>query len=209
MGKIFEIKHVLVSHKLAVMRNKDTKTFEFRNLCNDIGMFLAYEALENVNVYDEEIETPISKMNVKKIDESKIVLVAILRAGLGMIDGILKVIPNAKVGHIGLYRNEETLKAVEYFTKLPEGIEISDVFLLDPMIATGGSVVDSLRNLKNLGAKNIKVLSLIASPEGLKRINDEFSDVDIYVAAIDEKLNEKGYIVPGLGDAGDRIFGTN
>lgn len=209
MGKIFEIKHALVSHKLAVMRNKDTKTFEFRNLCNDIGMFLAYEALENVNVYDEEIETPISKMNVKKIDESKIVLVAILRAGLGMIDGILKVIPNAKVGHIGLYRNEETLKAVEYFTKLPEGIEISDVFLLDPMIATGGSVVDSLRNLKNLGAKNIKVLSLIASPEGLKRINDEFSDVDIYVAAIDEKLNEKGYIVPGLGDAGDRIFGTN
>lgn len=209
MGKIFEIKHALVSHKLAVMRNKDAKTFEFRNLCNDIGMFLAYEALENVNVYDEEIETPISKMNVKKIDESKIVLVAILRAGLGMIDGILKVIPNAKVGHIGLYRNEETLKAVEYFTKLPEGIEISDVFLLDPMIATGGSVVDSLRNLKNLGAKNIKVLSLIASPEGLKRINDEFSDVDIYVAAIDEKLNEKGYIVPGLGDAGDRIFGTN
>lgn len=209
MGKIFEIKHALVSHKLAVMRNKDTKTFEFRNLCNDIGMFLAYEALENVNVYDEEIETPISKMNVKKIDESKIVLVAILRAGLGMIDGILKVIPNAKVGHIGLYRNEETLKAVEYFTKLPEGIEISDVFLLDPMIATGGSVVDSLRNLKNLGAKNIKVLSLIASPEGLKRINDEFNDVDIYVAAIDEKLNEKGYIVPGLGDAGDRIFGTN
>mgnify|MGYP003369112030 FL=1 len=209
MGKIFEIKHALVSHKLVTMRNKDTKTFEFRNLCNDIGMFLGYEALENINTYDEEIETPISKMNVKKIDESEIVLVAILRAGLGMMDGLLKVVPNAKVGHIGLYRNEETLKAVEYFTKLPDGIENCNVFLLDPMIATGGSIIDSLKILRNLGAKNVKVLSLIASPEGLKKINDEFSDVDIYVAAIDERLNEKGYIVPGLGDAGDRIFGTN
>ncbi len=209
MGKVFEINHPLVKHKLAIIRDKNTETSTFRELCNDIGIFLGYEALKGINVYDEEIETPISKTCVKKINEKEVVLVAILRAGLGMMDGLLNIIPNAKVGHIGLYRDEETLKAVEYFKKLPKEIENSNVFLLDPMIATGGSIIDSIEILKNAGVKNIKILSLIASPEGLKKINDKFNDVEIYVAAIDEKLNEKGYIVPGLGDAGDRIFGTN
>lgn len=209
MGKVFEINHPLVKHKLAIIRDKNADTATFRELCNDIGIFLGYEAIKEINVYDEEIETPISKTHVKKINEKEVVLVAVLRAGLGMMDGLLNIIPNAKVGHIGLYRDEETLKAVEYFKKLPEGIENSNVLLLDPMIATGGSIIDSIEILKKAGVKNIKVLSLIASPEGLKKINDKFDDVEIYVAAIDEKLNEKGYIVPGLGDAGDRIFGTN
>lgn len=208
MGKVYEVKHPLITHKLSIMRDKNTNVSEFRNLCNDISIFLGYEALKDFEVVNEEIETPITKMNAKKINEENITLTVVLRAGLGMLDGLLKVLPKAKVGHIGLYRDETTLKAVEYFSKFPTNIENSCVMLLDPMIATGGSIVDSINILKRYGVKNIKVLSLIASPEGLQKIKDEFSDIDIYVAAIDENLNEKGYIVPGLGDAGDRIFGT-
>lgn len=208
MKKIFEINHPLIKHKLSIMRDKHTCVSEFRNLCNDISMFLGYEALKEVDVFEENIHTPITSMKAVKILEESIAFVAVLRAGLGMLDGVLKIIPSAKVGHIGLCRDEDTLKAVEYFTKFPKNISNMNVILLDPMIATGGSIVDSINILKRHGVKSIKILSLIASPEGLKRINDEFKDIEIYVAAIDEKLNEKGYIVPGLGDAGDRIFGT-
>ncbi len=209
MGKIFEAEHPLIKHKLTKLRDKNTKTCEFRELCNEIGLFLGYEALRDVKLINENIETPITSMVGKKIDEEAITFVVILRAGLGMLNGILESIPNARVGHIGLYRDEETLKTVEYFSKLPKGIENTKVMLLDPMIATGGSIIDSINILKNRGVKDITVLSLISSPEGLSKIRDMYEDVDIYTGAIDERLNEKGYIVPGLGDAGDRIFGTH
>lgn len=208
MGKIYEIKHPLIQHKLSIIRDKNTQTFQFRNLCNEICIFLGYEALKDLSTYEEQIETPITSMKAVKIMEENITFVVILRAGLGMLNGLLEIIPNGKVGHIGLYRNEETLKAVEYFVKLPNNIENTSVILLDPMIATGGSIIDSIEILKKRNVKNIKVLSLLASPEGLKNINDKYDDIDIYVSAIDEKLNNNGYIVPGLGDAGDRIFGT-
>lgn len=208
MGKIVEVKHPLITHKLSIMRDKNTDVSEFRSLCNDISIFLGYEALKDFEVTSEEIETPIKKMEANKINEENIILIVVLRAGLGMLDGLLRVLPKAKVGHIGLYRDETTLKAVEYFSKFPADMKDSHVMLLDPMIATGGSIVDSINILKKHGVQNIKVLSLIASPEGLQRIKEEIKNVDIYVAAIDEKLNDKGYIVPGLGDAGNRIFGT-
>lgn len=208
MGKIFEIKHPLLIHKLSILRNKNTHISEFRKLCKDISIFLSYEAFRECSVFEEEIHTPITSMKCKKIHEDSITFVAILRAGLGMLDGVLEIFPMAKVGHIGLYRNEETLKPVEYFAKLPKFIEDTEVVLLDPMIATGGSIINSINVLKRYGVRNIKILSLIASSEGLKNITNEFGDVNIYVASIDEKLNERGYIVPGLGDVGDRIFGT-
>lgn len=208
MGKIFEIKHPLLTHKLAILRDKNTCISEFRKVCKDVSIFLSYEAFRDSNVFEEEICTPITSMRCKKIFEDKITFVAILRAGLGMLDGALEVFPKAKVGHIGLYRDEETLKPVEYFSKLPKCIENTEVVLLDPMIATGGSIINSINVLRNYGVKDIKIISLIASPEGLREITEKFSDVTIYVGAIDEKLNNKGYIVPGLGDVGDRIFGT-
>lgn len=209
MGKIFEVQHPIIKHKLTQLRDKNTKTCDFRDLCNEIGIFLGYEALKDIEMIDEEIETPITSMVGKKIREENITLVVVLRAGLGMLNGILDMVPNAKVGHIGLYRDENTLEAVEYFSKLPENVESSKVMLLDPMIATGGSIVDSLNILKKKGVKDITVLSIISSPEGLEKIQGHFDDINIYTAAIDEKLNERGYIVPGLGDAGDRIFGTH
>lgn len=208
MGKIFEIKHPLLTHKLSILRDKNTCISEFRKLCKDISIFLSYEAFREFDVFEEEICTPITSMKCEKIYEDKITFVAILRAGLGMLDGALEVFPTAKVGHIGLYRNEETLEPVEYFSKLPKDIKNTEVVLLDPMVATGGSIINSINVLKKYGVDNIKVIALIASPEGLKRITSEFKDVTIYVGAIDEKLNDKGYIVPGLGDVGDRIFGT-
>lgn len=208
MERVFEVKHSLINHKLAIIRDKNTKVSQFRELCSDIAILLGYEVLKNFPTYETSIDTPITSTKVNKIEEEDIAFVVILRAGLGMLDGLLKMVPGAKIGHIGLYRNEETLQAVEYFCKLPKEIENKKVMLLDPMIATGGSVVDSINLLKKSGVKDINVLSLIASPEGINRIQSSFDDVNIYVAAIDEKLNEHGYIVPGLGDAGDRIFGT-
>lgn len=209
MGKVVEVKHPIITHKLTQLRNKDTKTCNFRTLCDEIAIFLGYEAFRDIELLDENIQTPITSMVGKKIQEENITFVVILRAGLGMLNGLLEIIPNARVGHIGLYRDEDTLKTVEYFSKLPSGVENTKVVLLDPMIATGGSIIDSINILKGKGVKDITILSLISSPEGLEKITSKFDDVNIYTAAIDEKLNEKGYIVPGLGDAGDRIFGTH
>lgn len=209
MGKVFEIKHPIIQHKLTQLREKETRTCDFRRLCDEIGVFLGYEALKDIKMLDKKIETPITFTLGKMIEEEKITLVVILRAGLGMLNGLLEVIPGARVGHIGLYRDENTLEIVEYFSKLPSGIENTKVMLLDPMIATGGSIIDSINILKEKGVSDITVLSLISSPEGLNKITTKFDDINIYTAAIDDRLNEKGYIVPGLGDAGDRIFGTH
>ncbi len=209
MGRIFKIEHPIVKHKLSMIRDKNTDVHRFRELCGDLSVLLCYEALKDCESREVEIETPISRTKGTRILENKITLVAVLRAGLGMLDDLLKMIPEAKVGHIGLYRDEITFKAVEYFSKFPKNINDTDVILLDPMIATGGSIIDSIRLLKKIGVRNIKVLSLIASAQGLDRVVNEFNDIEVYVAAIDSELNERGYIVPGLGDAGDRIFGTH
>ena len=209
MGKVFEANHPLIKHKLSLIRDKKTEMYEFRKFCNDISVFLLYEAFRDFSVIDEKIDTPISTTIGKKILESKITFTVILRAGLGMLDGILEILPKAKVSHIGLYRDESTFKAVEYFSKFPKDISDTKVFLLDPMIATGGSIIDAITMLKDKNVKDITVLSLISSPQGIENIVNKFDDVDIYVASIDKGLNEKGYIIPGLGDAGDRIFGTN
>jgi len=206
--KTIELNHPLITHKLTLLRDKNTGTKEFRELISEIAMFLCYEAFKDIELEDIEIETPIAKMNTKILDENKYVFLPILRAGTGMIDGILKVIPNAKFGHIGMYRDEETFKPISYFFKVPKDIENKEVIIIDPMLATGGSAIDTINELKNKGVKRIKLLSIISAPEGLKRIEEEHPDVQIYTACIDEKLNDNKYIVPGLGDAGDRIFGT-
>ena len=200
--------HPLIEHKLAILRNKKTGTKEFRELISEITLFLCYEAMKDVKLHEVEVETPMAKTKCKMIDEKEFCFVPILRAGTGMIDGIIKMIPNAKIGHIGLYRNEETLKPVRYYYKVPKGIEHKQVILIDPMLATGGSGMDAITLLKEDGVKDIKFLCIIAAPEGLKKIQEAHPDVQIYCASIDEKLNDIGYIVPGLGDAGDRIFGT-
>lgn len=202
------LNHPLVDNKLAILRNKKTGTKEFRELISEISMFLCYEALKDAKTMEAEIETPICKTKVKKISEDDYAFVPILRAGTGMLDGLIKVLPNAKIGHIGLYRNEETLKPVRYYYKVPKDIEQKHVVVLDPMLATGGSAIDAITMLKEEGAKNIKFLCIIAAPEGIKKLQEVHPEVEIYCGALDEKLNENGYIVPGLGDAGDRIFGT-
>ncbi len=203
-----KLNHPLIDHKLAILRDKNTGTKEFRELISEITVFLCYEAMKDAKLTDVEIETPITKTNAKMINENDYVFVPILRAGTGMINGIVSMIPNAKIGHIGLYRNEETLKPVRYYYKMPKGIENKQVLVLDPMLATGGSGIDAITLLKEDGAKNIKFLSIIAAPEGLKKMQEVHPDVQIYCATIDDHLNDIGYIVPGLGDAGDRIFGT-
>lgn len=203
-----KLNHPLIEHKLAILRNKKTGTKEFRELISEITLFLCYEAMKDAKLKKVEIETPIKKTNAQMIDENEYVFVPIIRAGTGMIDGIVTMIPNAKIGHIGLYRNEETLKPVRYYYKMPKGIENKQIIIIDPMLATGGSGIDAITLLKEDGAKNIKFLSIIAAPEGLKKMQEIHPDVQIYCAAIDEYLNDVGYIVPGLGDAGDRIFGT-
>ena len=203
-----ELKHPLLEHKLAILRDKKTGTKEFRELISEITLFLCYEAMKDAKLYEVEVETPIKKMKTHKIDENNYIFVPIIRAGTGMIDGIVKMIPNAKIGHIGLYRDEETVKPVRYFYKMPSGISEKQIIIIDPMLATGGSGIDAITLLKEDGAKNIKFLSIIAAPEGLKKMQEAHPDVQIYCAAIDEGLNEASYIVPGLGDAGDRIFGT-
>ena len=206
--KPVELKHPLLEHKLAILRDKKTGTKEFRELISEITVFLCYEAMKDAKLHEVEVETPIKKTKANMIDENNYVFVPILRAGTGMIDGIIKMIPNAKIGHIGLYRDEETVKPVRYYYKMPEGIEKKQVIIIDPMLATGGSGIDAITLLKEDGAKDIKFLSIIAAPEGLEKMQKAHPDVQIYCGAIDEGLNEASYIVPGLGDAGDRIFGT-
>ncbi len=203
-----KVTHPLLEHKLAILRDKKTGTKEFRELISEITLFLCYEAMKDAKLYEVEVETPIKKTKAHMIDENNYIFVPILRAGTGMIEGIVKMIPNAKIGHIGLYRDEETIKPVRYYYKMPSGMENKEVIIIDPMLATGGSGIDAISLLKEDGAKNIKFLSIIAAPDGLEKMQKAHPDVQIYCAAIDEGLNEKSYIVPGLGDAGDRIFGT-
>ena len=200
--------HPLVQHKVSHLRDKNTGTKEFKELVSELAMLLCYEATRDLPTEEVEIETPVAIAKTRVLSGRKLALVPILRAGLGMVDGMLSLLPAAKVGHIGLYRNEETLEPVEYYCKLPSDIAERDVLVLDPMLATGGSAVDAFTQIKKRGAKSIKFLAIIAAPEGLERLHATHPDVDIYVAALDEQLNESGYIIPGLGDAGDRIFGT-
>ncbi|GFP77349.1 uracil phosphoribosyltransferase [Clostridium fungisolvens] len=208
MSKVTQIGHPLILHKLAFIRDKHTGSKDFRELVSEVSMLMAYEVTRDFQMEEVEIETPICKTKCNMLSGKKVAIVPILRAGLGMVDGMLKLIPAAKVGHIGLYRDEETLQPVEYFCKLPQDIAERDIIVVDPMLATGGSAADAITLLKNKGGKNIRLMCLISSPEGIKHVTSVHPDVDVYVAAIDEKLNEHGYIVPGLGDAGDRLFGT-
>ncbi|MGL4654454.1 MAG: uracil phosphoribosyltransferase [Sarcina sp.] len=208
MSKVTQIAHPLILHKLTIIRDKNTGSKDFRELVEEVSMLMAYEVTRDLQMKEIEIETPVCVTKQKVLAGKKMAIVPILRAGLGMVDGMLKLIPAAKVGHIGLYRDEETLQPVEYFCKLPQDIDDRDVIVVDPMLATGGSAADAIGLLKKKGAKNIRLMCLISSPEGIKAVMEAHPDVDIYVGAIDEKLNEHGYIVPGLGDAGDRLFGT-
>ena len=208
MGKVNVLNHPVIKHKISILRDKNTGANEFRSIVTEIAMILAYEATEDLSLEEFEMETPIAKTTGYRLAGKKQAIVPILRAGLGMVDGVLEVLPAAKIGHIGMYRNEETLKPVEYYCKLPKDIGNRDILVVDPRVATGGSVNDAIERLKERGCKSIKLLCIIAAPEGIKAIQEKHDDVDIYVAQLDEKLNENGYIVPGLGDAGDRLFGT-
>ena len=208
MSQLHIVDHPLVTHKLSIMRNKKTGSKDFRELLDEIAMLMGYELTRDLPLEDIEIETPIQKMTAKRISGKKLAIVPILRAGLGMVDGIHRLVPVAKVGHIGLYRDPETHMPVEYYCKLPTDIEERIVILVDPMLATGGSAVDALSMLKARGCKNIRFMCLVAAPEGVAKVQAAHPDVDIYTAALDECLNDHAYIVPGLGDAGDRIFGT-
>ena len=202
------VSHPLIQHKLTMLRDKNTSSKDFRELVREIAMLMAYEVTRNLPLTDVEIETPIEKTTGKVLSGMDIAIVPILRAGLGMVDGMLDLIPNAKIGHIGLYRNEETLKPVEYYCKLPKDIDKRIVIVTEPMLSTGGSMVGALNLLKKHGAKYIKSIHLVCAPEGLEVVTKEHPDVEIYTASIDERYNDIGYIVPGLGDAGDRLFGT-
>lgn len=206
--KTIELKHPLIEHKLAILRDKRTGTKEFRELISEISTVLCYEAMKDAKLEETEIETPLAKMKTGKLNEDKYAFVPILRAGMGMLDGVISVIPNAKIGHIGMYRNEKTFEPVNYYFKVPKDIENREVIILDPMLATGGSATDAIELLKGKGVKRIKFLSIIAAPEGIEKVETEHPDVQVYCAHIDDYLNENKYIVPGLGDAGDRIFGT-
>ncbi|MBR1385599.1 MAG: uracil phosphoribosyltransferase [Bacilli bacterium] len=205
---VVELKHPLIEHKLSILRDEKTGTKEFRELISEIAMFLCYEAMSNVKLNKTVINTPIEKMVIGRLNEDKYAFVPILRAGMGMLDGVIRVVPNAKIGHIGMYRDEETFEPINYFFKVPKDIDRKEVFLLDPMLATGGSAIDAIALLKEKGVKKISFLCIIASPEGIEKVLEKYKDVKIYCAHIDRELNKNKYICPGLGDAGDRIFGT-
>ena len=208
MAKTFIMDHPLIQHKIGYIRRIETGTKDFRQTIKEIAMLICYEATRNLPLADVEITTPICTAKVKELKGKKMAVVPILRAGIGMADGILELIPAAKVGHIGLYRDPETLDPVEYYCKLPADCAEREIFVIDPMLATGGSSVAAIRMLKEKGCQKIHFLCILAAPEGVARMQAEHPDVDLYIGALDEKLNEQGYIVPGLGDAGDRIFGT-
>lgn len=208
MAKVVVMDHPLIQHKIGYIRRKDTGTKDFRQMISEIAMLICYEATRDLPVEDVEIETPLCKATAKELRGKKIAIVPILRAGLGMVDGMLDLIPAAKVGHIGLYRDPETLKPVEYYCKLPADCAEREVFVVDPMLATGGSSVEAIRMLKERGCKKIHFMCIIAAPEGVALMQKNHPDVDVFIGALDEMLNDHGYIVPGLGDAGDRIFGT-
>lgn len=208
MGNIVITNHPLIQHKLSILRDKNTGNKEFRTLISEIAMLECYEATRDLPLKEIEVETPVAVAKQHDLDGKKMAIVPILRAGLGMVDGIHTLIPSAKVGHIGLYRDPETLQPVEYYNKMPADMEERDVIVLDPMLATGGSAIDAISQIKKLNPKSIKFMCIISAPEGLKALSEAHPDVDIYAAAMDDHLNEHGYIVPGLGDAGDRIFGT-
>ncbi|GAE33632.1 uracil phosphoribosyltransferase [Halalkalibacter akibai] len=208
MSKVFVFDHPLIQHKLTYIRDKETGTKEFRELVDEVAGLMAFEITRDLPLQDVTVETPVGLAKSKTIAGKKLGLVPILRAGLGMVDGILRMIPAAKVGHVGLYRDPETLQPVEYYVKLPTDVEEREFIVIDPMLATGGSANEAINSLKKRGAKTIKLMCLVAAPEGVEAVKEVHPDVDIYLAAMDEKLNDHGYIVPGLGDAGDRLFGT-
>ena len=207
-SKVHIMDHPLVAHKLTIMRDKNTSVKDFRDLVGEVGMLITYEATRDLPLTTKEIETPICKSQQPTLAGKKIAVVPILRAGLGLVDGVLKMVPSARVGHIGMFRDEETLEPHVYFCKMPKDIAERDIMIVDPMLATGGSACAAIGEMKKRGCKNIKLMVLVAAPQGVDAVQAEHPDVDIYVGAVDEKLNEVGYIVPGLGDAGDRIFGT-
>ena len=208
MSKITVVDHPLIQHKLTLLRDRETGSLEFRTLVGEIATLICYEATRDLPLEDVEIETPICRTTTKEIAGKKLAIVPILRAGMGMVDGVLALLPSVKVGHIGLYRDPETLKPCEYYCKLPNDIDQRDVIVLDPMCATGGSAIDAITQIKLRNPKTIKFMCIIAAPEGLKALQEAHPDVDIFCASVDSHLNEHGYIVPGLGDAGDRIYGT-
>ncbi|GGJ10899.1 uracil phosphoribosyltransferase [Alicyclobacillus cellulosilyticus] len=208
MGRAYVLDHPLIQHKLTFIRSKDTSTKEFRELVEEVAMLMAYEITRDLPLVETTVETPLGTARCRVIDGKTLALVPVLRAGLGMVGGILHLIPNAKVGHVGLYRDPETLQPVEYYCKLPPHMDLRDVIVIDPMLATGGSASAAITAVKERGASSIKLMCLVAAPEGIRRVQETHPDVDIYTAAIDDCLNDHGYIVPGLGDAGDRLFGT-
>ena len=208
MSTFHLVDHPLIQHKLTIMRDKNTSSKDFRTLLDEISMLMGYEITRNLPLEDVEIETPICKATFKRISGKKLAIVPILRAGLGMVDGLQRLVPSARVGHIGLYRDPDTHLPVEYYCKMPQGIEERLTIIVDPMLATGGSAADAITMVKARGAKSVMLMCLVAAPEGVKKVQEAHPDVDIYCAALDEKLNDHAYIVPGLGDAGDRIFGT-
>ena len=208
MATVHVLDHPLIQHKLAILRNKNTSVKEFRELISEIAGLMCYEATRNLPTVEVEIETPVAKAKVKMLAGKKLAIIPILRAGLGMVDSMVDMIPSAKIGHIGLYRDPETHLPVEYYCKLPDDIENRQVYVVDPMLATGGSAVAAIDFLKKYGCKNIIMMNIIGCPEGVKAVQEAHPDVEMYLAAVDERLNDHAYIVPGLGDAGDRIFGT-
>ncbi|MBR2972516.1 MAG: uracil phosphoribosyltransferase [Clostridia bacterium] len=208
MSTFHLVDHPLIQHKLTIMRDKNTSSKDFRQLLDEISMLMGYEVTRNLPLEDVEVETPICKATFKRLTGKKLAIVPILRAGLGMVDGLLRLVPAARVGHIGLYRDPETHLPVEYYCKMPQGIEDRLTVVVDPMLATGGSAADAITMVKARGAKNVLLMCLVAAPEGVKKVQEAHPDVDIYCASLDERLNDHAYIVPGLGDAGDRIFGT-
>lgn len=208
MGELHVLDHPMIQHKLTLIRDKNTSSKDFRELLEEISMLMAYEITRELPLIDTEVETPLTKTKAKVIAGKKLAIIPVLRAGLGMVDGILKLVPVARVGHIGLYRDPETFQPVEYYCKLPNGIEDRELIVVDPMLATGGSANAAIQFIKDRGGNNIKLMNLIASPEGIKAVQEQHPDVDLYVAGVDERLNDHAYIIPGLGDAGDRIFGT-